>query len=386
MAETKRDYYEVLGVDKSVSDDELKKAYRRLAKKYHPDANPDNKEEAEKKFKEVNEAYEVLSDPQKRKMYDQFGHSGPNGYGSDFSGFSGFDGFGGFSGFGGQGFDVDLGDIFSSFFGGGSARSSQRRNGPKRGNDIRVQVEISFKEAVFGVKKQVKITRKEQCSTCNGTGAKPGTTLETCKTCGGSGQVETVVKSILGQMRSSHPCPDCNGQGKKISSPCQECKGTGFVKKQRTITFNIPAGIDNGMVIPIKGEGEPGLRGGPAGDLYIQVSVAQDSIFSRKGDNVFENVHISFARAALGGKILVPTLNGEEEYEIPAGTQGGTTFTMRNKGVSNVNGNGVGNLYFTVIVDIPKRLSTEQRQLIEKLAEISGEPVNIGRKKSFFEF
>ena len=384
MAETKRDYYEVLGVDKSVNDDDLKKAYRKLAKKYHPDANPDNKAEAEKNFKEVNEAYEVLSDPQKRKMYDQFGHSGPNGYSSDFSGFSGFDGFSGFgNGFGG-GFDVDLGDIFSSFFGGG--RSSQRRNGPQRGNDIKVQVEVSFKEAVFGARKQVKVTRKEQCATCHGSGAKPGTQPETCKACGGSGQIKTVRNTILGSMQSVRPCDNCAGTGKVISNPCTECKGSGYVRKTRTVTFNIPAGIDNGMVIPIRGEGEPGLRGGPAGDLYIQVSVAQDPVFSRKGDNVFENLHVSFAKATLGGKVTIPTLEGFEEYDLPSGTQGGTTFTLRNKGIKNVNGRGVGHLYFTVVVDIPKKLTNEQRELITRLAEISGEPVNTGKKKSFFEF
>jgi len=386
MAETKRDYYEVLGVSKSATEDELKKAYRKLAKQYHPDANPDNKEEAEKKFKEVNEAYEVLSDPQKRKMYDQFGHSGPNGYSSDFSGFSGFDGFSGFSGFGNDGFDVDLGDIFSSFFGGGASRSSSRRNGPQRGNDLRVQVDITFKEAAFGVRKQVKVVRKEQCPTCNGSGAKPGTQPETCRACGGSGQVKTVRNTILGSMQSVRPCENCAGQGKVISNPCIDCKGTGFVRKTRTVTFNIPAGIDNGMVIPIKGEGEPGLRGGPSGDLYIQVAVAQDPIFSRKGDNLFENVHISFAKATFGGSVIVPTLEGTEEYDLPSGTQGGTTFTLRNKGMKNVNGKGVGHLYFTVIVDIPKKLTNEQRELIKKLAEISGEPVNTGKKKGIFDF
>ncbi len=385
MAEAKRDYYEVLGVAKSASDDELKKAYRKLAKQYHPDANPDNKEEAEKKFKEVNEAYEVLSDPQKRKMYDQFGHSGPNGYGSDFSGFSGFDGFSGFGGFGADGFDVDLGDIFSSFFGGGRS-SSRRSNGPQRGNDLRVSINITFREAAFGVKKQIKVNRKEQCSTCNGTGAKPGTSPETCKACNGTGQVRTVRNTILGSMQSVRPCDNCAGTGKVISNPCQTCKGTGFEKKTRTVTINIPQGIDNGNVIKVTGEGEPGLRGGPSGDLYITINVSQDSVFSRKGDNLFENVHISFAKATLGGTIFVPTLEGQEEYEIPAGTQSGTIFTLRNKGIKNLNSRNSGNLNFTVIVDIPKKLTQEQRDLITKLAEISGEPVNTGKKKGFFEF
>ncbi len=385
MAETKRDYYEVLGVDKSVSDEDLKKAYRKLAKKYHPDANPDNRAEAEKNFKEVNEAYEVLSDPQKRKMYDQFGHSGPNGYSSDFSGFSGFDGFSGFSGFGGAGgFDVDLGDIFSSFFGGGSR--SRRSNGPQRGNDIKVSVNISFKEAVFGTKKQVKVTRKEQCPTCNGSGAKPGTSTETCKACNGSGQIRTVRNTILGSMQTTRVCDNCAGSGKVISSPCTECKGTGSVRKVRTVTFNIPAGIDNGMIIPIRGEGEPGIRGGASGDLYITVNVSQDNIFSRKGDNIYETVHVSFAMATLGGKIKIQTLEGEEGYDLPSGTQSGTVFTLRNRGIKNVNGNGTGNLNFTVIVDIPKRLSAEERQLVEKLAELSGESNYVSKKKGFFDF
>ncbi|MBR3280516.1 MAG: molecular chaperone DnaJ [Clostridia bacterium] len=386
MAETKRDYYEVLGVDKSVNDDELKKAYRKLAKKYHPDANPDNKAEAEKKFKEVNEAYEVLSDPQKRKMYDQFGHSGPNGYESGFNGFSGFDGFSsGFGGFGGQGFDVDFGDIFSSIFGGG--RTSQRRsNGPQRGNDLKVSVSITFKEAAFGVRKQIKVTRKEQCSTCNGTGARPGTSAETCKACNGTGQIKTVRNTILGSMQSIRPCDNCAGTGKVISNPCSTCRGTGFEKKTRTVTINIPQGIDNGNVIKVAGEGEPGTRGGQPGDLYISVSVAQDPVFSRKGDNLYENVHISFAKATLGGKVSVPTLEGFEDYDLPSGTQSGTVFTLRNKGIKNLNGKTAGNLNFTVIVDIPKRLNDEQRRLIERLAEISGEPVNTGKKKGFFEF
>ena len=385
MAETKRDYYEVLGVDKSVSDDELKKAYRKLAKKYHPDANPDNKAEAEKKFKEVNEAYEVLSDPQKRKMYDQFGHSGPNGYESGFNGFSGFDGFSsGFGGFGGQGFDMDFGDIFSSFFGGG--RSQRRSNGPQRGNDLRVSVNITLKEAAFGVRKQIKVTRKEQCSTCNGTGAKPGTSSETCKACNGTGQIKTVRNTILGSMQSVRPCDNCAGSGKIIPNPCSTCRGTGFEKKTRTVTINIPQGIDNGNVIKVAGEGEPGTRGGQSGDLYISVNVAQDPVFSRKGDNLYENVHISFAKAALGGKISVPTLDGFEEYDLPSGTQNGTVFTLRNKGITSLNRKSSGNLNFTVIVDIPKKLTLEQKELITRLAEISGEPVNTGKKKGFFEF
>ena len=380
MAEAKRDYYEVLGVDKNVSDDDLKKAFRKLAKKYHPDANPDNKEEAEKKFKEVNEAYEVLSDKQKRTMYDRFGHSGPNGYSSDFSGFSGFEGFGGF---GNGGFDVDLGDIFSSFFGGGASRT-QRRNGPQRGRDIRVRVDITFQEAAFGVTKEITVNRQEQCETCKGSGCNPGTSEVTCKACGGRGQVTTIQNTILGQMQSSRPCPECDGTGKIKTSPCSTCKGNGTVRKQRKIKFGIPEGIDNGQVISLRGEGEPGLRGGGPGDLYITVFVKPDSTFSRKGDNLACTVHISFAQAALGAIIKVPTLQGAVDYDLPEGTQSGTTFTIKGKGIKNVSGRGVGDLNFTIIVDIPKKLNNEQREIIKKLADVSGESFESGRKRRFF--
>lgn len=381
MAEAKRDYYEVLGVDKNVSDDDLKKAYRRLAKKYHPDANPDNKEEAEKKFKEVNEAYEVLSDKQKRSMYDRFGHSGPNGYNSDFSGFSGFEGFSGFGGDGG--FDVNFDDIFSSFFGGGASRT-QRKNGPQRGRDIRVRIDISFQEAAFGTSKEITINREEQCDTCKGSGCKPGTSPETCRACNGTGQVRTVQNTILGQFQSTRTCSACGGTGKIIATPCNDCKGRGTVRKQRKIKFNIPEGIDNGQVISLRGEGEPGLRGGSAGDLYITVFVKADSTFTRKGDNLSCSVHISFSQAALGAIIKVPTLQGEIEYDLPEGTQSGTTFSIKGKGIKNISGRSTGDLNFTVIVDIPKKLNNEQREIIKKLAEISGENFEVGKKRRFF--
>ena len=381
MAETKRDYYEVLGVDKNVSDDDLKKAYRRLAKKYHPDANPNNKEEAEKKFKEVNEAYEVLSDKQKRSMYDRFGHSGPNGYSSDFSGFSGFEGFNGFGGDGG--FEVNFEDIFSSFFGGGASRS-QRKNGPQRGRDIRVRIDITFQEAVFGTTKEITVNREEQCDTCKGTGCKPGTSPQTCDVCKGTGQIKTVQNTILGQFQSTRTCTECGGTGKKIKTPCTDCKGRGTVKKQRKIKFNIPEGIDNGQVISLRGEGEPGIRGGASGDLYITIFVKADSTFTRKGDNLFCNVHISFSQAALGAIIRIPTLQGEMDYDLPEGTQSGTVFSVKGKGVKNISGRGVGDLNFTVIVDIPKKLNTEQRELIRKLADVSGESFETGKKRRFF--
>ena len=380
MAEAKRDYYEVLGVEKTATDEELKKAYRKLAKKYHPDANPDNKEEAEAKFKELNEAYEVLSDKQKRSMYDQFGHSGPNGYANDFSGFSGFDGFSG--GFNGAGVDFDLNDIFSSFFGGGGRRTN--RNGPVRGRDLKVHVEITFEEAAFGVSKEIVINRDEQCDTCKGTGSKPGTSAETCKVCGGRGTIATMQNTIFGSFQSSRTCDNCGGTGKVISSPCTECKGRGTVKKQRRIKVSIPAGIDNGQVISLNGEGEPGLRGGGPGNLYITVSVKKHAIFTRKGDSIFCDVHVTFPQAALGAIIDVPTLSGVEKFDLAEGTQTGSIFTLKGKGIKNVNGRGIGDLYFTVIVDTPKRLNTEQRELIKKFAEVSGENFETGRRRKFF--
>ena len=382
MAEQKRDYYEVLGVSKTATDEELKKAYRKLAKKYHPDANPDNKEEAEKKFKEVNEAYEVLSDKQKRNMYDQFGHSGANGYSSDFSGFSGFDGFSGGAGF--SGVDFDLNDIFSSFFGGGSSRGRNSRNGPVRGRDLKVRVEITFEEAAFGVNKEITINREEQCDTCGGTGAKPGTKPETCKVCNGTGQVRITQNTILGSFASVRTCDNCGGTGSVISNPCDTCKGRGTVRKQRKIKVSIPAGIDNGQVISLNGEGEPGLRGGPAGNLYITVAVRNHAIFTRKGDSIFCNVHVSFAEAALGAIIKVPTLTGEEQYDLTEGTQTGSIFTLKGKGIKNINGRGVGDLYFTVIVDVPKKLNNEQRELLKRFAEISGENFETGKRRRFF--
>ena len=380
MAEAKRDYYEVLGVEKTATDEELKKAYRKLAKKYHPDANPDNKEEAEAKFKELNEAYEVLSDKQKRSMYDQFGHNGPNGYANDFSGFSGFDGVSG--GFNGAGVDFDLNDIFSSFFGGGGRRTN--RNGPVRGRDLKVHVEITFEEAAFGVSKEIVINRDEQCDVCKGTGSKPGTSAETCKVCGGRGTITTMQNTILGSFQSSRTCDNCGGTGKVISSPCTECKGRGTVKKQRRIKVSIPAGIDNGQVISLNGEGEPGLRGGGPGNLYITVSVKKHAIFTRKGDSIFCDIHVTFPQAALGAIIDVPTLNGTEKFDLAEGTQTGSIFTLKGKGIKNVNGRGIGDLYFTVIVDTPKRLNSEQRELIKKLAEVSGENFETGRRKRFF--
>ena len=377
----KRDYYEVLGVNKNATDDELKKAYRRLAKKYHPDANLDNKEEAEKNFKEVNEAYEVLSDSQKRRMYDQFGHDGPAGFGGgnpgggyysySSSGFSGFD-------------DIDLGDIFSSIFGGGSSRNSRRNNGPVKGADLRYNMEISFEEAFLGVEKEININRDETCKTCSGNGAKPGTSAETCSVCGGSGQVRHVQNTILGQMQTTKTCSNCHGSGKVIKEVCESCKGKGTIRKTAKIKVKIPAGIDNDQSIVLRGEGEPGVRGGAKGDLYIVVRIKRHSIFTRKGTTVYCNIPITFTQATLGAELEIPMVNGvKEKFRIPEGTQTGTSFTIRNKGFKNINNNMQGDFIFTVNVQIPKRLSKEQRDLLVQLAKTMNEQPPVKKRGIF---
>ncbi len=377
----KRDYYEVLGVSKNATDEELKKAYRKLAKQYHPDANPDNKEEAEKKFKELNEAYEVLSDSQKRRMYDQFGHDGPAGFGGgnpgggyysySTSGFNGFE-------------DFDLGDIFSSIFGGGSGRSSRRNNGPVRGADLRYNLDITFEEAFLGVEKEITISRDETCSTCSGSGAKPGTSVETCKVCGGTGQIKQVQNTILGQMQTSRTCSNCHGSGKVIKEVCDSCKGKGTIRKQARIKVKIPAGIDSDQSIVLRGEGEPGIRGGAKGDLYIVVKIKKHSIFTRKGSTVYCNVPITFTQAVLGAELEIPMVDGKKEkFKIPEGTQTGTVFTIKGKGFKNINTNSSGNFVFTVNVQVPKRLSKEQRELLVQLAKTMNEQPPIKKKGIF---
>ncbi len=344
---SKRDYYEVLGVSKTATDDEIKKAYRRLAKKWHPDANPDNKKEAENKFKEVSEAYETLSDAQKRKMYDQFGPDGPQGF-NGFNGAgngsyytyssSGFDGFDGFGGFG------DFGDIFSSFFGGGAGfggrTSSKAKNGPRKGRDLKYNMDITFEESYKGIKKEATITREEECHVCHGTRAKPGTKTTTCKMCNGTGTVKQTVSTILGQMQTTKTCPTCGGEGKIIEEKCTECKGRGRIRKQVKVTVNIPEGISNGQAVVLRGEGEPGINGGSKGDLYIVITVRKHKIFTRQGENVTCTVPITFTQATLGAELEIPMVDGKKEkYKIPEGTQTGTKFTIRNKGFKSVNGN-----------------------------------------------
>lgn len=379
----KRDYYEVLGVSKTATDDELKRAYRKLAKQYHPDANPDNKEEAEKKFKEINEAYETLSNPQKRKMYDQFGPEGPAGFGGGAGGAnyysSGFDGFSDFS---------DLGDIFSSFFGGGFGGRSSRKNnnGPVQGADLKNVVEITFEESFLGIEKEIVITRSETCPSCGGNGARPGTVIDKCTMCNGTGQVRQVQNTILGQMQTTRTCSNCGGTGKVIKQPCDECKGKGKIRKQAKIKVKIPAGIDDNQTIVLRGEGEAGSRGGPRGDLYIVVKVRKSGIYTRSGNDILCTVPITFTQATLGANLEIPLVDGTKEtFKIPEGTQTGTKFTIKNKGFKSLNSTNQGNFVFTVQVQVPKRLSKEQRDLLTELAKTMNEQPPI-KKKNIFGF
>ncbi|MEE1224155.1 MAG: molecular chaperone DnaJ [Clostridia bacterium] len=366
----KRDYYEVLGVSKGASDDELKKAFRKEAKKYHPDLHPGDKE-AEAKFKEVNEAYEVLSDSEKRQRYDQFGHAGvdPN------FGAGGGGGFGG--GFG------DFGDIFSDIFGGGFGGfgGGSRRNGPRRGADVRQTVTISFEEAAFGCKKKINVNKQEKCSTCGGNGAKPGTSPETCPHCHGTGQIQTQQRTILGYMTNVTTCPHCNGTGKQIKEPCRDCRGTGKVRVAKTVEIDIPAGIDDTQTMQMSGHGEAGERGGPNGDLLITIRVRPHAMFERRDNDIYLNMPITFVQAALGATLTVPTLDGIVEYDIPEGTQSGTRFRLRGKGVPFIRGKGRGDQYVTVTVEVPKNLSSKQKELLKEFDEDK----NYKQKKSFAE-
>ena len=379
----KRDFYEILGVEKTATDEELKKAYRKLAKKYHPDANPDNKKEAEEKFKEVSEAYETLSNPQKRKMYDQFGPDGPQGFGGGNPGggyysysTSGFDGFSDFG---------DLGDIFSSFFGGGfGGRTSRTKNGPKKGRDLKYSMNITFEESYLGVEKEIAINRDEECPTCHGNKAKPGTKVETCKACNGTGTIRQTVSTILGQMQTTKTCPNCNGEGKVIQEKCTECKGKGKIRKPVKIKVKIPAGISDNQTVVLRGEGEPGEKGGPKGDLYIVVNIKRHSVFSRNGDNVICQIPITFTQATLGADLKIPMVDGKEEiYRIPEGTQTGTKFSIRGKGFKAVNENWNGDYIFTVVVQTPKRLTAEQRNLLNQLAKTMNEQPPIKKRGIF---
>ena len=380
MADQKRDYYEVLGVSKGASEDELKKAYRRLAKKYHPDLNPGDKA-AEASFKEVNEAYEVLSDKDKRARYDQFGHAGvdpnfnPNG--------GGFGGFGGFTDMG----DIDLGDLFGSFFGGGfGGGGGSRRNAPQKGETIRAGVTISFEEAAFGCEKEVTVSRTEQCDVCKGTGCAPGTTAEICPDCHGSGTVRIQRGGGGFSFSTTTTCPKCRGTGKIIHQPCKTCGGGGTVRKQKKLAVTIPAGIDDGQAVSLRGQGGAGRNGGPAGDLLIGVTVKPHPIFRREGTSVYMDQPVSFVQAALGAELEIPTLDGKVKWTLPEGTQPGTTFRLNGKGIPGLGGRGRGNQYVTVKVQVPTNLNKEQKEALRAFAAAMGEEHAGGDPiKNFFE-
>lgn len=383
MAE-KKDYYAILGVSKTATDDELKKAYRKMAKKYHPDANPDNKEEAEKKFKEVNEAYEVLSDAKKRKMYDQFGTVDPQGFGGAGGPFGG----GNYYSYSSSNWDDfgDLGDIFSSFFGGGfgGQRATRKNNGPRKGEDLNYSMDISFEESFLGIEKEIVISRKETCSKCHGTGAKPGTNPIKCATCGGTGQIRQMQNTILGQVQTTRTCSDCHGTGEVITSPCETCGGKGTVRKNPKVKVKIPAGIGDNQTVVLRGQGNPGQKGGPNGDLYITLRIRNNTIFKREGNNVICNIPISITQATLGAELEIPMVDGsKEKYKIPEATQTGTQFTIRGKGFKNINSSSYGNFIFKVVVQTPKRLTKEQRELLTQLAKTMNEQPPV-RKKGLF--
>lgn len=375
MAEQKRDYYEVLGVSRGASEDEIKKAYKKMARKYHPDLNPGDKT-AEEKFKEVNEAYEVLSDADKKARYDQYGHAGvdPNfgagGFGGRFDG--SFD-FG------------DLGDIFGSFFGGGFGGGRRTNpNAPQRGESIRMSIAISFEEAAFGCEKAVTVERYETCDTCHGNGCAPGTSPEVCPDCHGTGTVQVRRQTPMGVFATSSPCPKCGGKGRIIHQPCKDCRGSGMVRKKKTIQASIPAGIDNGQTISIRGQGNAGKNGGPAGDLLITITVRPHELFRREGTSVLCEAPITFTQAVLGAELEIPTIDGKVKYTLPEGTQSGTTFRLKGKGIPSINGRGRGDQYVTVYIETPKNLNKEQKEALKKFAETMGES-NYEEQKKFFK-
>ena len=357
MAE-KRDYYEVLGVSKSASDSELKSAYRKLAKKYHPDMNPGDKE-AEAKFKEASEAYSVLSDPDKRRQYDQFGHAA-------FEGGAG----GGAGGFDFNGMDMGdiFGDIFGDFFGGG--RSRAQNNGPMKGQNLHHTIRITFEEACFGTEKELDLPLQDECESCHGTGAKAGTTPETCSKCGGKGQVVYTQQSLFGMVRNVQTCPDCRGTGKIIRDKCPDCHGSGYITRKRKISVTVPAGIDNGQSIRIREKGDPGVNGGPRGDLLVEVAVSRHPIFQRQGIDIYSSAPITFAQAALGGDVRIKTVDGEVEYTVKPGTQTDTRIRLRGKGVPSLRNKSIrGDQYVTLVVQVPTKMNGEQKELLKKFDE-----------------
>lgn len=371
MAEQKRDYYEVLGVDKSADDAALKKAYRALAKKYHPDMNPGDAE-AEKKFKEASEAYAVLSDPEKRRQYDQFGHAA-------------FEQGAGGAGYGGFDFSGDFGDIFGDLFGdlfGGRSRSTGRAsNGPMKGANIRTSVRITFEEAIFGCEKEIELNTKDECKTCKGSGAKPGTSPVTCTKCNGKGQVVFTQQSFFGMVRNVQNCPDCNGTGKMIKDKCPDCKGTGYIPMKKRFAVDIPAGIDNGQCKRLAGQGEPGTNGGQRGDVLVEVVVGRHPIFQRQDNNIFSTVPVSFAVAALGGEIVIDTVDGKVVYEVKAGTQTDTRIRLKGKGVPYLRDkNTRGDHYVTLVVQVPEKLSHEAKELLKKFDAANDDSLNEAKR------
>ena len=374
MAQEKRDYYEVLGISKGASEDEIKKAYKKLARQYHPDMNPGDKE-AEEKFKEVNEANEVLSDPEKKARYDQFGFAGVDpSYGAGSGGAYG----------GAGGFDFDLGDIFGSFFGGGFGGGTARRNGPMRGESIRARVTIDFIEAAFGCEKELTLERSETCGTCGGNGCASGTTPEICPDCRGTGSVTRAQRTPFGVMQSQTVCTKCSGTGKIIHQPCPDCHGSGAVRHRRTIKVNIPAGIDDGQTISLRGQGHAGRNGGQSGDLLITVMVRPHELFHREGTSVICEAPITFAQAALGAELEIPTIDGKVKYTIPEGTQTGTVFRLKGKGIPSINGRGRGDQYVTVTIETPKGLTKAQKEDLLKFSDMLGEG-NYEKQRNFFK-
>jgi molecular chaperone DnaJ len=376
----KRDYYEILGVDRNITGDELKKAYRKLALQYHPDRNKE--EGAEEKFKEISEAYGVLSDSEKRAKYDQYGHAGVDGRWSQEDIFRGVDfedlfrgfGFGG----GGGGFGSS---IFETFFGGGS----RRRGGPQRGSDLRIDLAVTFEEAYKGVEKSIKLPRTENCSICGGSGAKPGTEPRNCKTCGGSGQATRAQQTPFGQFMTTSTCPTCHGRGKVVDDPCTECHGSGKVEKKRTIKVKVPAGIESNSRMRVTGEGEHGSAGGPPGDLFVDIYVKHHKLFKRMGNDIVVGADISFTQAALGDEITVPTVDGKVKLKVPAGTQPGATFRVKDKGMPNIHGYGQGDLHVKVNVKVPKKLDAKQKEMLREFARASGEKPAKENEKGLFE-
>ncbi len=384
MAETKRDYYEVLGVEKNADDAALKKAYRVLAKKYHPDVNPGDAE-AEKKFKEASEAYAILSDPEKRRQYDQFGHAAFEQGGGGAGGFGGFD-------FGGMDFTDMFGDIFGDLFGGGR-RGGRASNGPRQGANIRKGIRITFEEAIFGCKKELDVVLKEHCPTCNGSGAKPGTSPETCTKCGGRGQVVYTSQSFFGTVQNVQTCPECGGSGKIIKQRCSDCGGSGYVSKRKTIEVDIPAGIDNGQSIRIREKGEPGINGGPRGDLLVEVTVSKHASFERQGMHIISNAPITFAQATLGADVRISTVDGDVLYTVKPGTKTNTTVRLKNKGVPSLRNAQVrGDHYVTLVIQTPEKLSAEAKEALRKFDELTGGSLNANaesdkktKKKGFMD-